>query len=444
MYAIVDIETTGSSAKGGKVTEVAVLIHDGERVVDEYQSLVNPERYLPSSITSLTGITQAMVDEALPFREIATELYELLQGHIFVAHNVNFDYGFLKNEFKQVGLTFAPLKLCSVRLSRKIFPELKSHALGSLCHHFGIDNFARHRAMGDARATSKLLDLLLAHEQGEFEFFLKKNSKEAYLPPHLNGQVFEDLPEATGVYYFLDSRGKTLYVGKANQIKKRVRQHFSSTEVVYKQNLKDKIYDIHYELCGDEMIAFLKEAHDIQKRFPPYNKALKYPKPRFGIYHYQDGNGFPRLVIGKIQKGMKPLAQFPSQDKARSFLIQLAKEKQLDPKHCGLPESMVRFYGYQVEELEQEAAGERLKKVVAAMITNEASYLLLGAGRNPSEKSVAWVDKGSYMGYGFFSKEKDIRNQEFLQEIIIREDQSREIFAILSQFRTKRELIYLS
>lgn len=443
MYAIVDIETTGSSANGGKITEVAVLIHDGERVVDEYQSLINPERYLPQSITLLTGITQAMVDDAPPFREIANELFGMLEGHVFVAHNVNFDYGFLKKEFQEVGLSFSPTKLCTVRLSRKIFPELKSHALGSLCQYFEIDNFARHRAMGDARATAILLDILLKNEQGEFEFFLKRNSKEAFLPPHLNEEVYEKLPEATGVYYFLDNRGKTLYVGKANQIKKRVRQHFSSTDVIYKQKLKDKIHNIHYELCGDEMIAFLKEAHDIQKQFPPFNKALKFPKPRFGIYAYQDVTGNPRLVIGKIQKGMKPLAQFPSQDKARSFLIQLARENQLDPKQCGLPVSMMSFYGYDTETFEPKAAGERLKNTIEALTTNEVSYVILGSGRTSAEQSVVWVNKGTYMGYGFFSRQNDVQ-KELLQEMIIRQNESREIHAIIAQYKTKREVIYLS
>lgn len=444
MYAIVDIETTGSSAKGGKVTEVAVLIHDGERVVDEYQTLVNPERYIPSSITSLTGITQSMVDEALPFRDIAEELYELLQGHIFVAHNVNFDYGFLKKEFQDVGMNFSPSKLCTVRLSRKIFPELKSHALGSLCHHFGIENFARHRAMGDARATAVLLNVLLDNENGEFEFFLKKNSKEAYLPPHLNEKVFEDLPEATGVYYFLDSRGKMLYVGKANHIKKRVRQHFSSTDVVYKQKLKDQIHDIRYELCGDELIAFLKEAHDIQKHFPPFNKALKFPRPRFGIYHYQDGTGATRLVIGKIHKSMKPLAQFATHDKARSYLIQLTKEKRLNPKQCGLPESMMHFYGYEVEQLEPKAAEERLKAVIEDLKANEASYVLIGSGRDVKEKSAVWIEKGTYMGFGFLPKDTAISDKSNFDEWIIRQNESREIYAILSQFLTKREVFYLS
>ena len=304
MYAIVDIETTGGSAAFHKVTEVAILIHDGKRVVDEYQTLINPEKGIPIGITSLTGISNEMVADAPKFYEVAKDILEMLTGNIFVAHNVNFDYSFLKNEYKELGGNLNLNKLCTVRLSRKVLPGHKSYSLGRICDELGIENHARHRAMGDAKATAELMTMLIQNDTEEhIKKALKKNSKEADLPPYLPKTVFDALPDMTGVYYFHDEKGNVLYVGKANNIKKRIRSHFSSTDVVYKQGLKDKLYDITYEICGDEMIAFLLESFEIKRLFPVFNRAQKFPTGRYGLYHYEDGRGVHRLSIGKAGLG---------------------------------------------------------------------------------------------------------------------------------------------
>ncbi len=441
MYAIVDIETTGSSAAYGKITEIAILIHDGKRVVDEFQSLVNPECGIPIGITSLTGISNEMVYDAPKFYEIAKEVHQLLEGNIFVAHNVNFDYSFIKKEFQELGGNLNLNKLCTVRLSRKIFPGLKSYSLGRLSEHFGIENGARHRAMGDARATVELMDLLIQNDTGQIDQFLKRNSKEADLPPNLAKKVFEDLPELTGVYYFHDEHGKVLYVGKANKIKARIRNHFSATDVVYKQGLKDQIYDISYELCGDELIAFLLESFEIKRLFPPFNKAQKYPSAKYGLYHYEDVRGFHRLSIGKVQKGHVPVKAFTSFDKARTFLIQFVKEHNLDPELCSLPASMMKYFGYSFKDSEKDELKERFKIAIASLDDTKQTYCLLGEGRTIGERSVVLVEEGAYKGFGFFDNDFKGDSLDELRDIVQVYPDNPEVHRIINQFKEKRQVL---
>ena len=161
MYAIVDIETTGSVATQDRITEIAIFKHDGKKIIDQYSTFVNPERSIPPFISKLTGITNEMVKDAPKFFEVAKEIFEMLENNIFVAHNVNFDYSFLKNEFQGLGGNFNLNKLCTVRLSRKILPGHQSYSLGKLCDALGIGINGRHRAMGDARATAELMTILI-------------------------------------------------------------------------------------------------------------------------------------------------------------------------------------------------------------------------------------------------------------------------------------------
>ena len=229
MYAVVDIETTGSFTGRHKITEIAIYIFDGQKIIDEYQTLVNPESSIPPYISSMTGITNKMVEDAPKFYEVAKDILLKLEGHIFVAHNVNFDYNFIRQEFKSLGGDFQSKKLCTVRLARKIIPGLPSYSLGNLAKHLGIEINGRHRAFGDAKATVKVLQHLLDNDtKDHVEKALKRNSFEATLPPNLTKDQFLKLPEETGVYYFYDHKGKVIYVGKAKNIKSRIKSHFSA------------------------------------------------------------------------------------------------------------------------------------------------------------------------------------------------------------------------
>src|SRR5687767_3465301 len=215
-FAIIDIETTGGTSHDSRITEIAIFIHDGKQVIDQFHSLVNPQQPIPRFITGLTGITDEMVEKAPLFEDIAEEIFLITADCVFVAHNVNFDYSFIREEFKNIGIDFKRKRACTVRLSRSIIPGYSSYSLGNICANLGIHINDRHRAVGDAEATVKLFEILLANDtDGIIEKSVNVRSKEATIPPHLDKSVYENLPNETGVYYFYNGDGKIIYIGKA-------------------------------------------------------------------------------------------------------------------------------------------------------------------------------------------------------------------------------------
>ncbi|MDX1333146.1 MAG: 3'-5' exonuclease, partial [Robiginitalea sp.] len=210
MYTIVDIETTGNGIHGNRITEIALFNVEGGLITDSFSSLVNPGCEIPSFITGLTGITTAMVRQAPVFSDLAPRIEAFTKGRVFVAHSVNFDYPIVKQEFQRCGMEFMRRKLCTVRLSRRVFPGLRSYSLGKLCSSLQIPLQDRHRAAGDAHATALLFQRIMGTEEGPVvvKKFLNARSQEATLPPHLPRVVFNRLPEAPGIYYFRNGKGE--------------------------------------------------------------------------------------------------------------------------------------------------------------------------------------------------------------------------------------------
>lgn len=172
MFAVVDIETTGGNNKSGKITEIAIYVFNGNEITDSFVSLINPECEIPYFITNITGITNEMVANAPKFYEVARKIVEMTANHIFVAHNVSFDYHFIRKEFKDLGFDFNRKTLCTVKLSRQFIPNHRSYSLGNICSELGIEINGRHRAAGDALATVKLLQLILQnYEQSKLDLF---------------------------------------------------------------------------------------------------------------------------------------------------------------------------------------------------------------------------------------------------------------------------------
>jgi len=216
LFSIVDIETTGNGYKGQKITEISIFLFDGKQVIDEFTSLVNPEQNIPPFITNLTGIDNAMIRSAPRFYEIAKKVAEFTQDTIFVAHNVNFDYNIIQDEFKSLGFDFKRKKLCTVRLSRKIIPGLQSYSLGNICSAENIPINGRHRAKGDAEATTELFRRLIERDNDfTINSFLNPRSRQATLPPLLDKKTVDNLPESHGVYYFKNVSKEIIYIGKA-------------------------------------------------------------------------------------------------------------------------------------------------------------------------------------------------------------------------------------
>src|SRR6185436_13342485 len=319
-YAIVDIETTGSYRAPHAITEIAIIVHDGKKIIDSFQSLINPQALINPYVSRMTGITNEMVRDAPQFHEVAKQVWNLTDDAAFIAHSVNFDYSYIRDEFKSLGADFRRKKLCTVRLSRKIFPGYPSYSLGNICAQLGIKIENRHRAMGDAAATVKLFELCLQHDKDEFiNKSLKKNSKEAILPPHLPKETFDALPEKTGVYYFHDQSGKIIYVGKAINIRNRIYSHFTGAGSA-KLSFTSAIANITYKLCGTELIALLLESDEIKRLYPVYNQAQKSYRENYILTEYYDQKGIRHIMFTKNHKALKPLTTFKSFDAAREFM----------------------------------------------------------------------------------------------------------------------------
>ncbi len=280
-YSIIDIETTGGSAKGNRITEIAIVNTDGHQILEQFSTLINPEQNIPSQITRLTGITNEMVSDAPKFYEVAKKIVEMTEGNIFVAHNVYFDFSFVKSEFSELGYNFQREKVCTVRLSRSVLPGHRSYSLGNLCEDLNIQIKDRHRALGDALATFELFKIL--HNKGEIP--VQFEAKEITLPQFLKREAIEKLPELPGIYYFYSSSGELLYIGKSKNIKKRVLTHMRADLKRRKDiELKNQIAHIETKVTGHELAALILEAHEIKSYRPPFNHALKKIKFPYGLY----------------------------------------------------------------------------------------------------------------------------------------------------------------
>jgi DNA polymerase III epsilon subunit family exonuclease len=283
-FCIVDIETTGGRGKNHKVTEIAMVKFDGDEVIDQFSSLVNPERKIPYNITALTGINNEMVSCAPKFFEIAKTVIEFLGEDIFVAHNVFFDFNILKSEFSELGFSFKADKLCTVKMARKFIPGHKSYSLGRVCQDLGIEITNRHRALGDALATTELLKLILKATTRDILIANLSASAKLLLPDHLERDEVESLPQGCGLYYFLDEQGHIIYVGKSINIQTRVKSHFRPDLKREKDILlKKSIHSIETYEVGNEWVSLIVEACEIKKHRPQFNRALNRVNFRFAL-----------------------------------------------------------------------------------------------------------------------------------------------------------------
>ena len=275
-YCVVDIETTGGNGRFHKITEIAAILTDGKEILDTFHSLINPERLIPAYITKLTGINNHLVDGAPKFYEIAKEFIKFSEGSVFVAHNVFFDYNFIKSEYAELGYQFSRSKLCTVKLTRKVIPGHSSYSLGNITKDLGIILENHHRAMDDAKASFELLRLCLERDPQTTNDHLQKNSKKMVLPAQVSQEMIDNLPEQMGIYFLRGENNENLYIGKSVNIKKRIRQHFRPDMKRKKDiELKSKVYHIDTICTGNALAMDILECDFIKKESPPYNVRLK-------------------------------------------------------------------------------------------------------------------------------------------------------------------------
>ena len=414
--------------------------------MDEFTSLVNPECEIPYFITGLTGIDNDLVRDAPTLVEIAEQILEITRDTIFVAHSVGFDYNVIKNEFRSLDLEFTRKKLCTMRLSRKLIPGYNSYSLGKLCSALNIPLTDRHRARGDAHATTLLFQKLLRTEGAEtvFKNFLNARSQETTLPPALPKHIYDGLPSTPGIYFFKNAKGKIIYVGKAINIKKRVLSHFYD-KATKEIEMCAVTADIDYEHSGNELVALLMESAAIKHHYPEYNRSQKRNVQRYGIFTYEDRNGIYHLAFNKIKMAPNPVAIFYNTTDCRLYLEEICKTFSLCAKFCHLQEKVDTCSHYRIKKCDGICRGEETvdaynKKVEDALLfirEKHDSLIIDEKGRALGESAFVILKNGIYMGYGFVDKDAQVNSIEDLEAFLQPQKNTLETERILQSYLTR-------
>lgn len=350
-----DIETTGGSHMRDRITEVALIkIEDGE-VTATWETLINPGIPIPRHITGLTGITDAMVKDAPLFEEIAGDLYSHVDGLVMVAHNSRFDYGFLKSEYKRMGGTLRLRTLCTVKLSRMLYPHVQEHSLDAIMQRFGLTTYARHRGMGDVQL---MLDFLEAAKRdlGSVKVLeaIKLQLKGPTLPVGIDDSFLDKIHDVPGVYLFYDDTNLPLYIGKSIKLKTRVLNHFASDHVTATEmELAQKVKRVEWKETAGELGALLLEARLIKSMQPAYNRLLRQHKKLYAIQMSQQLNVLPWLKIVTLED-IDPselellYGLFKTKKSAKELIYKLVDEFQLCCKLLGMEKGKGKCFGEHV------------------------------------------------------------------------------------------------
>jgi DNA polymerase-3 subunit epsilon len=432
LFAVVDIETTGGNFHKDRIIEIAVVIHDGHKIVDEYTSLVNPGQPIIPFIVNLTGINNEMVRNAPDFGALAQTIYDITHDKIFVAHNAKFDYGFLKAEFRRANLNFRCKQLCTVEMSRKVFPGMRSYSLGNLCNDLNISINGRHRAYGDAAATACLLEKMLIRDSKAVLQSIQADEFETIqLPPDITREVLDHLPDETGVYYLHDANGKVLFIGKAKNIRTQVPLHF-------KQDLKDlrskalaeRTSSITYELSGNELMAGIMEAAELRKFSPEFNAIQRKPRYKYGLYLQEDEEGYviPKVLPLKDQEAV--IQKFTHQLRAERMVEQVLKRTQL--QHHLRKTHQKNHYN------------QKVIQAISGLAYPHPNCLIIDQGRSGQELTCIWIHNYEYRGFTFFDPEYTGQEIERILEKIRKSDETPDVKRQIQQYiRKKRKYLQI-
>lgn len=402
LFAITDIETTGgragSEGPGCGITEIAVILHDGHREIDRWQTLINPGVRIPAFITGLTGIDDGMVSQAPRFEDIAEELHKWLDGPVFVAHNVHYDLGFIKSAFAKCGIAWDPARLCTVRLGRKLLPDVGRYSLGALCSWLNIENDAQHRAMGDTAATAELFFHLYKNHQAVIEAEVSKSRGTDWWPESLGHGALDGLSDVPGVYRFFGEDEELLYIGMGAALHKRVRQHFSGK--AQSGELARRVVQITWMETGTELMAGVVEDVLIRKHKPSMNVAQKIKAKPWGVQIYEDRTGLKRLTLVKGAGSGVFRTAFNGRIAGETWLRTEVLERGLHPGWAGFPETDWRE-AWVDNAASRALHNERVETWIQEGLALDAGQEMLVELQGPAPGTVAAlrIQKGQLTGY---------------------------------------------
>ncbi len=403
MFAIIDLETTGGNAIQDRITEVAIILHDGQQTIGKFSSLVNPGCFIPSYITDITGIDDEMVAYSPTFRELTSTILEMTEGCVFVAHNVGFDYNFLKESFERLGIEFKRPKLCTVKTSRRLMPGLRSYSLGRLCEHLGIRIHDRHRAMGDAKATVTLLEHLIELDPNLLEID-KKLDEYSRIPLHLDRSMLDEIPERPGLFFLHDEIGRTLYAGNSRSIRRDTLKALRQEGPTKGKIDLGRIRDISWELTGNELLAVLRMPAEASRREFGTTKTPPTRKYKAAVFAYQDQLNYTRLYIGPHRKGQPNIGEFPTPADAIAALKNRVSQYDLCPVLSGIDNETCEGEKCSGACQGKEASKDynlRLEKALEGLGFPFPRFFVLGDGRSQEEVSIICVENGTCLGYAY-------------------------------------------
>lgn len=376
-------------------------------------------------MVSLTGISSKMLRNAPKFYEVAKRIIEITQGCIIVAHNAKFDYRILKLEFGRLGYDFECKNLCTVELSKQLIPDLPSYSLGKLVRSLGIPISDRHRASGDALATTKLFELLLNKDidKSIVKTYIRLEPKRQ-LEPKLS-EIIQSLPSVTGVYYIHNDDGDIIYIGKSKNIKNRINQHFAG-QAPKSKKIQLEVASVTYEPTGSELLALLKESAEIKHHKTKYNRALRRTIFTHGLFSFSDENGYLNLKVEKIKGKAKPITTFSNIQSGKSFMNKVVEKYHLCQKLCGLYKTKSGCFSYTIKECEGACVGEELvesynskvQKLIEKHSFKTKSMIIVDYGRSVDERSAVWIEDGILRGFTYFNLNFQINNIEILKTLI--------------------------
>lgn len=431
MFAVIDVETTGGHLYDDRITEVAIYVTDGKKLIKSFSSLVNPERKITPFVVKLTGITDEMVSTAPTFREIAQEVLDYTEGCIFIAHNIGFDYSMIKREFKRLGMPFRRSNACTVQLSQRVFKNQPSYSLGNLTKNLGINLSNRHRAFGDAEATAILLHLII-EEKGEsyVRDHSNANTQNIEFEGALTEEMIDALPEDPGVFRFLNDENEVLFVQSAKNIFAEVSK-FLLNEIKHSryEDLFKNISSIDAQVFNSVIVAELQEIEEIRSIRPRYNKqsiAKSYP---VGIYENTQENS-PAFYIERNPNG-KALWRFINEKRAHNFLKKLNKERRLTPPSFPNNKEVINKYRDDVES----AMVEELYPMRSFFIIREVSFA--------NTIYAIYIEDFSYIGYAEIDKEFYDGRIETLKENIIYCENNPYVLKTLQRYLRRKKSVKL-
>lgn len=359
----VDIETTGGSARNSRVLEVAVIRVEPDGTTREFSTLLNPQTYIPANITRITGITEGDVAGSPSFEDVADELADTMNGAVFIAHNVRFDYSFLKMEFGRLGMTFAPKLLCTVRLSRALYSQQKGHSLAAIIERHSIPVLERHRALADAAAMKHFTEMAFTeHGKDIFNKMVERQLRTQYLPPNLDIAELESIGNVPGVYIFKNEVGQPTYVGKSVTLKNRIISHFRDTSA-REVKISQTVHHVETIPTGSELAALVLESKLVKELQPLFNRQLRRVSRYALLMKRQTDDGYATLSVqsGQIDHSTDfphVYGVYPTRMKAKSRVLELTRTFELCPKLMGVENGKGACFSYSLGKCRGACVGE--------------------------------------------------------------------------------------